>query len=162
MAIKIKTKVKKKPEKRLVMSNNGLSIRPYSPNVRYDRDVLREELRIWTELESSINICQFCAEKGYLPSLLLSLVKQDEGFAWQYGITKCRLAERRERLVNERKLDQGSYHRYQRGYDEFLKKEEDEKLVRETEIKKALVQNQAINLATLVTMIQQGKHQQIE
>jgi hypothetical protein len=141
---------RKKPKKTRRMTNSGLSKRKYSPSVRYDRDIICEQLKEWGEKDTSINLCEFCAVKGYLPSLLWSLEKSDEAFNRQFTLTKLRLAERRERMLNARKLDTGSFHRSQRSYDAFLKKDEDEKAERDAALRVKIEKQKNINVSDLM------------
>src|SRR5215213_7525902 len=93
----------------------------------YDSQKIADELIEWTRDEESINIAQFCADRGYLPSLIWRLEKESEDFSYAYTIARLKLAERRERLMNNDFLNYGAWQRYQRGYDPFLAKDEDEK-----------------------------------
>src|SRR5690242_6312159 len=93
----------------------------------YDPDQIADEMIEWVKDEESINMAQFCADRGYLPTLIWRLEKENEDFCYAYTITKLKLAERRERLMNADLLNYGSWQRYQRGYDPFLAKDEDDK-----------------------------------
>lgn len=126
----------------------------------YDPEVIAAELLEWSKDEFSINFAQFCADHEYLPTLIWQLEKSSEEFRDAYIITKMRLAERRERLMNEELLNYGSWNRYQRNYDPFLAKDEDEKEDKDAARKMGIVQAQQSNLANLVKLASNGEIKQ--
>lgn len=123
----------------------------------YDVDKIAEELMAWAKEEDSINIAQFCADRGYLPALIWRLEKESEDFAYAYTISRLKLAERRERLMNHDMLNYGSWQRYQRGYDPFLAKDEDEKEDKDAVRKKGIVETEQTNLFLLAKLAADGK-----
>lgn len=123
----------------------------------YDPDKIAEELLDWKDDEESINFAQFCADRGYLPTLIWRIEKESEEFSNAYTITKLKLAERRERLMNANMLNYGSWQRYQRGYDPFLDKSEEEKEDKEASRKKGIIDSQQVNLVMLAKMAGEGK-----
>ncbi len=128
----------------------------------YDAEKIAAELLEWSKDEESINIAQFCADRGYLPGLIWRLEKESEDFAYAYTITRLKLAERRERLLNNDLLNYGSWQRYQRGYDPFLAKDEDEKEDKDAARRKGVVEAEQMNLVTLVKLAREGNISQKE
>lgn len=124
---------------------------------QYDPDILAEELLEWVEDEEAINIAQFCADRGYVPSLIWSLEKQNGYFTYALQIAKLKIAERRERLVNADLLNSGIFHRYQACYDIFLRKDEDDEKDKEAARKRGVVESEQLNLVKLAQMAADGK-----
>lgn len=123
----------------------------------YDAEKIAEELMQWVKKEDSINFAQFCADRGYLPALIWRLEKETEDFSDAYIIAKLKLAERRERLLNQDLLNYGAFQRYQRGYDQFLEKDEDDKDDKDAARRKGIVESEQINLVMLAKMAGEGK-----
>lgn len=123
----------------------------------YDADILAEELLEWVKNEDSINFVQFCADRGYLPSLIWRLDKESENFSYAYSIAKMKLAERRERFLNADLLNYGAYQRYQASYDPFLKKAETDEKDDEAARRKGVVENEHANLILLAKLAADGK-----
>lgn len=123
----------------------------------YDPLKMAEELLEWSQDEDSINFAQFCADRGYLPSLIWKLEKEFEDFSYAYQITKLKLAERRERMLNANLLNYGAYQRYQGGYDPFLTKAEDEEKDKDTTRRKGIVETEHANLFVLAKLAAEGK-----
>lgn len=123
----------------------------------YDAEKIAQELIEWVKDEDSINFAQFCADRGYLPGLIWRLEKESEDFSYAYTIAKLKLAERRERLMNNDLLNYGSWQRYQRGYDAFLAKDEDDKEDKDAARKKGIVQSEQMNLFLLAKLAAEGK-----
>jgi len=123
----------------------------------YDPQKIADELLEWSKDEESINIAQFCADRGYLPELIWRLEKESEDFSYAYTISRLKLAERRERLLNHDLLNYGSWQRYQRGYDPFLAKEEDDKEDKDTLRKKGIADTEQMNLVLLAKLAAKGK-----
>lgn len=130
--------------------------KPGRPRV-YDAEKIAEELLAWSKDEDSINIAQFCADRGYLPALIWRLEKESEDFAYAYTIARLKLAERRERLLNNDLLNYGAWQRYQRGYDPFLCKDEEDKEDKDAARKKGVVEAEQMNLFTLAKLAAEGK-----
>lgn len=128
----------------------------------YDADKIAEELMEWVKNEESINFAQFCADREYLPGLIWRLEKESENFSFAYTLARLKLAERRERMVNNDLLNYGSWQRYQRGYDPFLAKDEDEKEDKDASRKKGIVEKEQMNLVMLARMAAQGRISQPE
>lgn len=128
----------------------------------YDAEKIAEELLEWSKNEESINIAQFCADRGYLPGLIWRLEKESDDFSYAYTITRMKLAERRERLMNNDLLNYGAWHRYQRGYDPFLAKDEDDKDDKDAARKKGVVEAEHMNLFLLAKLAGDGKISQKE
>lgn len=126
----------------------------------YDADKIAAELLEWAKDEESINIAQFCADRGYLPGLIWRLEKESEDFSYAYTIARLKLAERRERLMNADLLNYGSWARYQRGYDPFLAKDEDDKEDKDAARKKGIVQAEQMNLYLLAKLAAEGQIKQ--
>lgn len=126
----------------------------------YDAETIAQELLEWAKDESSINIAQFCADRGYLPGLIWRLEKESEEFSYAYTISRLKLAERRERLMNADLLNYGAWARYQRGYDPFLAKDEDDKEDKDAVRKKGIVQAEQMNLFLLAKLAAEGKIKQ--
>lgn len=126
----------------------------------YDAVKIAEELLKWSKDESSINIAQFCADRGYLPGLIWRLEQESEDFSDAYTLARLKLAERRERLMNKNKLNYGAWQRYQRGYDPFLAKDEKEEKDEDAARKKGIVESEQITLVTLARMAARGEIEQ--
>lgn len=123
----------------------------------YDSVKIAEELAQWVKREDSINFAQFCVIKGYLPAMIWRLEKESQDFSDAYTLAKLTLAERRERLMNENLLNYGSWHRYQRGYDAFLERSEDEKEDKDATRRKGVAESEQMNLVMLAKMAAQGQ-----
>lgn len=123
----------------------------------YDAEKIADELLEWSKDEESINIAQFCADRGYLPGLIWRLEKESEEFSYAYTIARLKLAERRERLMNNNLLNYGAWQRYQRGYDPFLAKDEDDKEDKDAARKKGIVETEQMNLVMLARLAADGK-----
>ena len=123
----------------------------------YNAEIIANEMIEWSKDEDSINIVGFCADRGYLPDLIWRLDKESEDFSYAYTITRMKLAERRERLLNNDMLNYGSWQRYQKGYDPFLSKDEDDKDDKDAARKKGIAEAQGMNLVTLAKMAADGQ-----
>ncbi len=123
----------------------------------YDAEKIAQEMMTWSKDEDSINIAQFCADRGYLPCLIWRLEKESEDFSYAYTITKMKLAERRERYLNNNMINYGSWQRYQRGYDPFLAKDEDDKEDKDATRRKGVVEAEHMNLFLLAKLAGEGK-----
>jgi hypothetical protein len=123
----------------------------------YDAEKIAEELLTWCKDEESINIAQFCADRGYLPSLIWRLEKESDDFSYAYTIARLKLAERRERLMNHDLLNYGAWQRYQRGYDPFLAKDEKEEKDDDAARRKGIVETEQMNLFMLAKLAADGK-----
>ena len=123
----------------------------------YDAEKIAKELMDWCQDEESINMAQFCADRGYLPGLIWTLDKESEDFSYAYTIARLKLAERRERLLNNNLLNYGAWQRYQRGYDPFLAKDEEEKDDKDADRKKGIVETEQMNLVMLAKMAASGQ-----
>jgi len=123
----------------------------------YDAQKIADELLEWSKDEESINIAQFCADRGYLPTLIWRLEKESEEFSYAYTIARLKLAERRERLMNNNLLNYGAWQRYQRGYDPFLAKDEEDKDDKDAARKKGIVETEQTNLFLLAKLAADGK-----
>lgn len=128
----------------------------------YDAEKIASELLEWSRDEESINIAQFCADRGYLPGLIWRLEKESEDFSYAYTIARLKLAERRERLMNNDLLNYGAWQRYQRGYDPFLAKDEDDKEDKDAARRKGVVETEQMNLFLLAKLASEGKISQKE
>jgi hypothetical protein len=128
----------------------------------YDPDKIADELLEWSKDEESINIAQFCADRGYLPGLIWRLEKESDEFSYAYTIARLKLAERRERLMNNNLLNYGAWQRYQRGYDPFLAKDEDDKEDKDAARKKGIVETEQMNLVMLAKLAAAGEISQKE
>jgi len=128
----------------------------------YDAEKIASEMLEWSRHEESINIAQFCADRGYLPGLIWRLEKESEEFSYAYTITRLKLAERRERLMNNNLLNYGAWQRYQRGYDPFLAKDEDDKEDKDAARKKGIVETEQMNLVMLARLAASGEISQKE
>lgn len=123
----------------------------------YDAEKIANELLEWSKDEESINIAQFCADRGYLPGLIWRLEKESEDFSYAYTIARLKLAERRERFLNHDALNYGAWQRYQRGYDPFLAKDEDDKDDKDASRRKGVVETEQMNLFMLAKLASEGK-----
>lgn len=141
----------KNPPKPEIEKNKGGRPRVYDPVI------IGQEMLEWVKDIDSINIAQFCADRGYLPPLIWRLEKECEEFADAYGIVKLKLAARREVMLNEGLLNYGTWQRYQRGYDAFLAKDEDEKDDKDAARRKGVADSSQMNLFLLAQMVADGK-----
>jgi|SRR6185369_2146044 len=123
----------------------------------YDPEKLAKELLDWSEDDDSINIAQFCADRGYHSGLIWRLEKESEDFERAYEIARLRLAARRERMLNANVLNYGAWQRYQRGYDPFLAKDEDDKEDKDAARRKGIAETEQMNLVMLAKMASEGK-----
>lgn len=128
----------------------------------YDAEKIAQELIEWSKDEESINIAQFCADRGYLPGLIWRLEKESEDFSYAYTLARLKLAERRERLMNNNLLNYGAWQRYQRGYDPFLAKDEKQEKDEDAERRKGIVESEQMNLVMLAKMAAAGEISQKE
>lgn len=99
----------------------------------YDPELIAKQLDEWVEKEDSINFVGFCSQYKYLPDLINRMSKENKAFSDAYKNAKVSLASRRERLMNQGKLNYGSFHRYQSVYDPFLHTHEEEIKDRDSE-----------------------------
>lgn len=113
----------------------------------YDRDKLIAEMLEWSEDETAINFCSFCAEGGYLPSLIWRLENEDQDFADAYTICRMRLAARREALLNAEQMHCAAFTYYQRSYDPFLDKHKHEQADKDADRRQRQAEKNNINLA---------------
>lgn len=123
----------------------------------YDPILIAEELLEWVKDEDSINFSGFCADRGYLPTLIWRLEKECTEFSEAYTLAKLKLAERRERFLNSDMLNYGAFQRYQSGYDPFLTKAEDEEKDKDAHRKKGIVEKEQANLFILAKLASEGK-----
>ncbi len=123
----------------------------------YDAEKIAKELMEWSKDEESINIAQFCADRGYLPGLIWRLEKESEDFSDAYTLARLKLAERRERLLNNNLLNYGSWQRYQRDYDPFLAKAEKEEKDEDAARRKGIVESEQMNLVMLAKLAAAGE-----
>lgn len=134
--------------------------RPLSPRGRprlYDPIKIAEELVEWSKHPESMNMAQFCSDRGYLPKLIWRLEKECQDFEDAYTLAKLALAARRENYLNCEKLNYGAWQRYQRSYDPFLAKAEDEKEDKDAKRKSGIVQKEQANLVMLARMAAKGE-----
>ena len=123
----------------------------------YDENKIAQELIEWSKDDDSINIAGFCADRGYHPNLIWRLEKESEDFSHAYTIVRMKLAERRERLLNGNRLNYGAWQRYQRGYDPFLAKDENEKDDKDAARKKGIAETEQTNLFMLAKLAAGGQ-----
>lgn len=142
-----KAQMLKKRDKQV---NKGGRPREYCP------DKLAEELTEWVKDEEAINMAQFCCERGYMPELIWRLDKESKNFSRAYTLARLRLAERRERLMNNNLLNYGAWQRYQRMYDPFLAKDEEEEKDKDAARRKGIVQAEQMNLVRLAKLAAEG------
>lgn len=123
----------------------------------YDAAIIADELLEWVNDEESINIAQFCADRGYVPTLIWRYNKENADFEGVYTIVKLKLAERRERMLNYGLLNYGAWARYQRGYDPFLAKEEDDKDDKDAARRRGIAETEQQNLYMVAKLAAEGK-----
>ena len=124
---------------------------------QYDPEVIAKELLEWVKDEDSINFVGFCADRGYLPSLIWRLDQEFEVFSEAYQIAKMKLAERRERFLNAEYLNYGAYQRYQSYYDPFLYKSETAEKDKDAERRKGVAECEQANLFALAKLAADGE-----
>ncbi len=89
----------------------------------------------WSKLDNSINLVGFCVYRDICPDYIYDWEKESTEFSQALKKAKARLADRREKMMNENKLNYGSFNRYQSVFDPFLYKHEDNLKAREAELK---------------------------
>ncbi len=129
---------------------------------KYNPAVIAKQLLEWVEDEESINFVGFCCLYGYLPSLIWRIEKENQEFSDAYTFAKMKLAERRERMLNENQLNYGAWLRYQRTYDPFLDRDETEREEKEAARKRGVVETDHKNLFLLAKIAAQGQITQKE
>lgn len=128
----------------------------YTPR-KYDRSLIILEMMDWVKKEDSINFASFCFDYGYQPSLIWRLDREDDEFHDAYTLAKLKLAERRERQLNAEMMHYSAYMRYQRSYDAFLARSEEEEKDREAIRRQNLTKAEQQNLVLLAKMAGEGK-----
>lgn len=123
---------------------------------KYDGPTIAMQLTAWVKKDDSINFVGFCADFSYPPYVITNLEKSCDEFAEAYILAKMRLAERRERLMNEDKLNYGSFARYQAMYDPFLGKHEEDEKERDSKRKLGIMIAEQANLSKLAKMAADG------
>jgi hypothetical protein len=126
-------------------------------NRTFDVNLLAEEIVDWASREDSINFSQFCADRGYLPSLIWQYNKDYEVFSRAYMIAKMKLAERRERMLNNNILNYGTFQRYQAAYDPFLRQFETEVKDEDAARAKGIAMTEKENFVLLAKLANQGQ-----
>ncbi len=89
----------------------------------YDRDFIACELVLWAKKETSINLCEFCADKMLPPSKISIWAKECPNFRKAYELAKCFLGYRREQMLTKETLHVKAYDLNATTYDYFLKEE---------------------------------------
>ena len=136
---------------------------PSNPGRRkYDHYIIAEELLDWSLNEDAISIAGFCAERGYLSELIWRFEIEFEEFSYAYHIAKMRLAERRERMLNEGVMHCATFQRYQGGYDPFLRKDEDNEKDKEAVRRRGIAEINHANLVELAKIMSEGKIKQAD
>ena len=87
---------------------------------KYNQVELAEKLLIWVGLETSVNLCEFCALNMIDPKYLLELSKNDTEFSESYRIAKMFLGVRREKKLCNGELHQAAYNKNTHVYDAFI------------------------------------------
>ncbi len=105
--------------------------------LKYDMEQEAIAIEEWSKKESAINLVGFVCERDICPDYIYDWADRSEVFSQALKKAKARLAERRERLMNQNAINYGSFNRYQDIYDPFLKRHEDEKKNYEAYLKKA-------------------------
>lgn len=144
------------PKTKLLAKRKPAKRGPGRPRI-YDAEKIAKELLDWVKDEDSLNFVGFCADKGYLPDLIWRLEKESTDFSNAYTIAKMKLAERRERYLNNDQLNYGAYQRYQHEYDPFLHKAEESMKDRDAARRKGVADSEQANLVLLAKMASQGK-----
>jgi hypothetical protein len=129
---------------------------PGRPRI-YDAEKIAKELLDWAKDEDSLNFVGFCADKGYLPELIWRLEKESTDFSHAYTIAKMKLAERRERFLNNDQLNYGAYQRYQHEYDPFLSRSEEALKDKDAARRKGVAESEQANLVLLARLASKGK-----
>lgn len=85
----------------------------------YDREDIKRQLWDWGQLETSINLCEFCykCEPPISYGRIWDMAKQDVDFRETLEIVKALVAVRREDAINAKTLDPRSYVMNARTYD---------------------------------------------
>lgn len=123
---------------------------------KYDPYLLGEEMIEWSKEEDSINLCEFCADRGYSLNLIKRLQKEVPEFNNYIEIVKMQIAERRERYLNEGRLSVKAWDRCARMYDLFLDDHETQLEDRDAERKHGISNNNQLNLVMLAKMAAEG------
>lgn len=102
----------------------------------YHREFIAHELVLWAKKPSSINLCEFCADKMLPPSKLSIWAKECPEFRKSYELAKCFLGNRREKYLSDEILHVKAYDLNATTYDYFLKEEKQEIAKYEASLKK--------------------------
>jgi hypothetical protein len=126
-----------------------------SPRI-YDRKQIMDEMIEWVENESSISFCEFCYSHGYLPRTIWTFQQESQDFEDVYTLVKMKLAERRERMVNNDAMHYGAFQRYQKFCDPFLSQAEDNEKDKDAARQKGVADQQNMNLIMLAKLASEG------
>lgn len=101
----------------------------------YNREKIAEDLVIWAQKDSSINLNQFCALNKIAPPRIVEFANENEIFLEAYNLAKAYLGYRREEKLQEGKLHIKAYDLNAATYDYFLKNEKRDQAKFESELK---------------------------
>jgi len=89
----------------------------------YDREKIANDILEWVKLDSSINLCEFCALNLIPANIILRWSREDDEFRTTYDIVRQFIGFRREQKLAEGKLHVKAYDLNAKTYDRFLKEE---------------------------------------
>lgn len=108
----------------------------------WDRDQVADDLVAWAQLDDSINLCAFCANKLIPPSKLPQWSVECEIFRQAYDLAKIFIAVRREAKLNKNELHVKAYDLNAATYDYFMKKEKRDQAKFECDLDKEKTEHQ--------------------
>ncbi len=89
----------------------------------HDRDQVALDMINWAQLDTSINLNEFCAINKMSPSMIIRWSKENDLFRQSYELVKAHLAWRRENWLNSEALHVKAYDLNATNYDMFLRDE---------------------------------------
>ena len=121
--------------------------------IKWDKDKEADRLLEWSEDENSVTLLNFCNQSGYPPEYLSVWSKENDKFSHALKLAKCRVGERREKLVSTGKLYHGAWQRGAAVYDHFIHTHE--RAVKEHEIK-IKAQQDAVEKKNLIDLAKEA------
>jgi hypothetical protein len=89
----------------------------------YDLEKVASDLTQWANLNSSINLCGFSAEYMIPPSTVIRWASENDVFREAYDLAKCKIAQRRELMLNGGALHVKAFDLNATVYDQYTRDE---------------------------------------
>lgn len=102
---------------------------------KYDYEKEAKDLLEWSLKEDSYNILAFVNPKEYTFNTMLRFIEGSEAFAEAFQKAYQRCAQRREKMLNQKKLNYGIWERYADLYDPSLALHEELKETRKAKLR---------------------------